>query len=156
MTSFLRAYNDVQQTVDLEQNVLFDKDDVSVGNIYHIPNSGQFLLETVGYYDVQIKMYHEYSAQVGLFLNNVVIPGSVTGEPAAASIIIINTIVKIINSDLLPNTDSATGVAALLELRNHSSYISPILLDGREGCGSDLSQINASLVILQISDQTPI
>jgi hypothetical protein len=156
LTSFLRAYNDVQQSVDIEQNVLFNKVDVSVGNIYHIPNSGQFLLETVGYYDVQIKMYHEYSAQVGLFLNNVLLPGSVTGEPAAASIIIINTIVKIINSDLLPNTDSATGVAAILELRNHSSYISPILLDGREGCGSDITQINASFVILQISDQTSI
>jgi hypothetical protein len=96
-------------------------------------------------------MYHEYSAQVGLFLNGVLIPGSVTGEPAAASIIMINSIVQVLDSDLLNNTDSATGVAAVLELRNHSSYITPILLDGRIGCGSDLTQINASCVIIQLS-----
>ena len=100
-------------------------------------------------------MYHEYAAQVGLFLNEVLLSGSVTGEPAAASIIMINTIIKVMDVDLLPNSDSATGVAAVLELRNHSSYVSPIMLDGRSGCGADLSQINASFVIIQISDESP-
>ena len=124
------------------------------GNIYHVPNTGHFLLETPGYYEIQIKLYHEFSAQVALFLNENLIPGSVTGEPAAASIIMISTIVKVLNSDLLPHTDSATGVAAVLELRNHSSYITPLILDGREGCGSDITQINASFVIIQLLDES--
>ena len=145
----------MQQSIDIEEPVLFNKDSVSVGNILHIPASGFFLLETHGYYEIQIKLYHEYAAQVGLFLNGTLIPGSVTGEPAAASIIMINTIVEIKDADLLSNSDSATGVAAILELRNHSSYISPLMLDGRSGCGSDDTQINASFVIIQITDDAP-
>jgi hypothetical protein len=146
----------VQQAVDLEEPVLFNKDSLKVGNVYHIPGSGFFLLETHGYYDVQIKTYHDYAAQLGLFLNGNLLPGSVTGEPAAASIIMINTIIEIRDADLLPNTNSDTGVAAVLELRNHSSYITPLILDGRSGCGSDPTQINASFVIIQLSDEAPL
>jgi hypothetical protein len=152
LSAFLRSFNNSAQAVDLEQPVLFANNSITYGNIKHIPGSGHFLLETSGYYDVQIKIYHEYSAQLGLFLNEVLIPGSVTGEPAAASIIMINTIIKVLDSDLLINSDSGTGVAAILELRNHSSYISPIILDGRDGSGSDLTQINASIVIIKLSN----
>ena len=134
----------------MEQPILFNKDSVSFGDIYHIPASGDFLLESVGYYQLIIQIYHSYSAQVGLFLNGNLIPGSVTGEPAAASIIILNDIIQVLGSDLLPNVNSSTGFAAVLRLLNHSSFITPIMLDGREGAGSDTTQINAAITIIQI------
>jgi hypothetical protein len=56
-------------------------------------------------------------------------------------------------ADLLPNINSPTGVAAVFQIRNHSSFITPILLDGRAGSGSDLTQINASMMIIQICDE---
>jgi len=112
-------------------------------------------LESPGYYNIYVKVFHSYSAQIALFLNGVVIPGTVSGEPAAASILIINTIIQINDSDLLVDMNSVTGVAAVLQVRNHSSYVSPMLLDGREGSGSDTTQINASICIMQICDKNP-
>ena len=155
LKSFLRSYNDVPQSIQLEDPILFNKNTISYGAIYHTPLSGDFLLETVGYYQLLSKVYHDFSAQIGLFLNGNLIPGSVTGEPAAATLMMINTIIEVRSSDLLPNSGSVTGVAAVLQIRNHSSYITPIVLDGRDGSGSDLTQINASIVLVQICDEDP-
>ena len=154
--SFLHSYNDISQDVNLEQPVLFNKNDIIVGNINHIVGTGDFLLETVGYYELIIKVYHEYSAQVALFLNGNLIPGSVVGEPAAVTELIINTIIAIRAIDLLPNLNSITGVASVLQILNHSSYITPITLDGRTGSGSDITQTNASIVIIQLSNINPV
>ena len=131
----------------------FNKDGVTRGNIYHVPLTGFFLLESIGYYQVSIKIYHTYASQLGLFMNGNLIAGSVTGEPAVSVNLTIITIIDIDIEDLLLNSDSATGVAAILEVRNHSSYINPLVLDGREGSGSDLTQINASINIVQLSDE---
>ena len=64
-------------------------------------------------------------------------------------------IIEILPSDLLPNSDSPSGVAAVLEIRNHSSYI-PLLLDGRLGSGTDPTQTNGSFIVIQLCDEIEI
>ena len=153
LKSFMRCYNDSQQNVDLEQPVLFNKNSVIVGAMNHIAGSGDILIGSIGYFQVIGKIFHEYAAQIGMFLNGVLLPGSVVGEPATTAVILSHGIVEIHPADLFPNTDSPTGVAAVLQLRNHSSYVTPITLDGREGSGSDMSQVNASFMIVQLCDE---
>jgi hypothetical protein len=152
LKSFLRSYNDIPQSIEINDPVLFNKNDIVYGPIAHVLGSGDFLLGSVGYYQVVGKLYHLYSVQVALFLNGVLLVGSVVGEPATTSVALLHDIIKITAADLLPNTDSPTGVAAVLQIRNHISYITPILLDGREGAGSDTTQSNASMMITQICD----
>ena len=100
-------------------------------------------------------MYHEYAAQFGCFLNGVLIPGSVVGEPGTTVQIVSFNLIEVTKEDLLENPDSPTGVAAVFQIRNHTSYITPIILNGREGSGSDVSQNNASLMIVQLCNEDP-
>jgi hypothetical protein len=153
LKSFLRAYNDVAETVEIEQPVLFNKADLIVGPLAFVPGTGDFLICSVGYFQILGKIFHEFAIQIGGFLNGVLLPGSVVGEPATTSMCIIHEILRVTEADLLPNVNSPTGFAAVYQIRNHSSYITPILLDGRAGSGSDLTQINASVIILQICDE---
>jgi hypothetical protein len=148
----LRIYNDVQQSVDLEDPVLFNHNGIIVGNLAHVLNSGYILIGEVGYYEIQGKLFHEYAIQVALFLNGVLLPGSVMGEPATNAMGIIHYILKIMPGDLSPDINSPSGVAAILELRNHTSYITPITLNGREGSGSDTTQSNASMMVIQLQN----
>jgi hypothetical protein len=149
----MRAYNDIPGSVELEQPVLYNKNDLIVGTLAHVPGTGDFLLGSVGYYQILGKVFHEFAVQIGCFLNGVLITGSVIGEPATTSMIVVHEIVRVTAADLLPNINSPTGVAAVFQIRNHSSFITPILLDGRVGSGSDLTQVNAAMVILQICDE---
>lgn len=153
LKSFAKIYNDVPQSVELEQPVLFNKNGVIVGPIAHIPGSGDLLIGSIGYFQIFVKVYHEFSAQFGCFLNGVLIPGSVIGEPGTTVQIVSFNLIEVTQNDLLPNLDSPTGVAAVFQIRNHTSYITPIVLDGREGSGSDVTQTNASLMIVQICDE---
>jgi hypothetical protein len=151
LKSFGRIYNDIEQEVAIESPVLFNKNGIIRGPIAHIAGSGDFLLGTVGYFEIQAKIYHEYSVQLALFINGVLYPGSVVGEAGTTSNIILQNIIEIEAADLLPNPDSPTGVAAVLQIRNHSSYV-PVLLDGRLGSGSNLTQTNASFIVIQLCD----
>ena len=155
LNSFLRAYNDIPRDVDLEQPVLFNKTGVVYGPVNHVAGSGQVILGTVGYYLIIGKVFHEFACQVAGFLNGVLIPGTVVGEAATTSVILTHTIIAIYPEDLLPNSDSPTGFGAVFEIKNHSSYITPITLNGREGSGSDLTQVNASVVVLQLCNEDP-
>ena len=147
----MRIYNDVPQSIDLEQPVLFNKNGQIHGPLVHIPNSPDILVCSIGHFQILGKLFHEYAIQTGLFMNGVLLNGSVMGEPATTSVAILHYILQVDPENLLPNPDSPTGFAAVLHWRNHSSYITPILLNGREGSGSDITQINASLMIVQLS-----
>jgi hypothetical protein len=152
LKSFLRSYNDVPDSIELDDPIRFNKNDLTVGTLLHVPGTGDFLFYSVGYYQILGKIFHEFAVQIGGFLNGVLLPGSVVGEPATTSMCIIHEILRITEADLLPNVNSPTGFAAVYQVRNHSSYITPILLDGRAGSGSDLTQVNASMLIMQICD----
>jgi hypothetical protein len=149
---FGRIYNDVPQSVAIGDSVLFNKNGILKGTIAHVAGSSELLLCGEGYYEIFGKVFHEFAVQMGVYLNGVLLTGSVVGEAAAASILLTHTLVGVAPGDLFPNTDSPTGVAAILQIRNHISYI-PITLDGREGSGEDLTQINASMMVIQLCDK---
>ena len=67
--------------------------------------------------------------------------------------LIFHEILRVRPEDLLPNPEAIhTGVAATLEIRNFSSFID-IELDGREGSGTETTQVNASMTVVQICDE---
>jgi hypothetical protein len=149
----MRIYNNIAQSIDLEQPVLFSNLDLLVGPLVFIPGTGDILICSIGYFQIWAKVFHEFAVQFGGFLNGVLLPGAVVGEPATTSMCAIHEILMVTAADLLPNVNSPTGFAAVYQIRNHSSFITPVILNGREGSGSDLSQINASLMLLQICDE---
>ena len=153
LNSFIRIYNDVPQTVVLNTAITFNNRDIVKGPIWFVPGTGQILLEHVGYYLVLAKVFHIFAVQAGLFLNGNKIVGSVIGESATTAILVFHEIIKVTAADLLPNPNAIhTGVAAILEIRNHSSY-ADMEMDGREGAGTETDQINASMTIVQICDE---
>ena len=151
LKSFGRIYSDLEQEVAIDAPILFNLNGIIRGPMAHVIGTGDFLLGSVGYFEIQAKIYHEFSVQLGLFINGVLYPGSVVGEAASTSNILVQNIIEIEAADLLPNTDSPTGVAAVVQIRNHSSFI-PLLLDGRLGSGSDPTQTNSSFMIIQLCD----
>jgi hypothetical protein len=152
----MRIYNVEPQSIDLEQPVLFSSLDLLVGPLAFIPGTGDVLICSIGYFQILAKVFHEFAVQFGGFLNGNLLPGSVVGEPATTSMCAVHELLRVTAADLLPNANSPTGFAAVYQIRNHSSYITPVILNGREGSGSDLSQINASLMLLQICDDVDI
>ena len=126
-----------------------------VGPINHVPGSADIILGAVGYYFIIGKVYHKYAVQLGSFLNGILIPGSVVGEAVPSAMVITHNIVEVKYSDLLPNPDSPTGVGAVFQLRNHISFVTPVLLDGTAGDGADKTQVNTSVVVIQLCNQDP-
>jgi hypothetical protein len=150
----LRIYNTIPQTVNLNSAINFNNLDISKGPIWFVAGTGQVLLEQPGYYLVLSKVFHLFAAQATLFLNGTTIPGTTVGEAAPASLLIFHEIVKVTTADLFPNPNAIhTGVAAILEIRNHSSLV-PIELNGSEGSGTESDQLNASMVVVQICDDS--
>ena len=152
LKSFIKVYNTVTQSVPLESAVTFNSIEGMYGPINFTIGDSRIRIGSVGSFLVIFKLYHLFAAQVALFINENIIPGSVSGEAAPAANLMGTSIVMVSSSDLLIDPDSITGVSAVLEIRNHSSYISPLTLDGREGAGSVLLQDNASVVVIQLCD----
>ena len=154
LKSYIRVYNNQPQDIELEQPVLFNNLGVKKGPVSFVPGTGHVLLESIGTFLILYKVFHVHAAQIALFVNEVIVPGSVIGEAAPSANIIGLSLFTVTQGDLLPNPNADSGFAAAVEIRNHTSYVTPIQLDGRQGDGADVTQTNATIVCIQICDES--
>jgi hypothetical protein len=154
LKSYIRVYNNEPQDIELEQPVLFNNLGIKKGPVSFVPGTGHVLLESIGTFLILYKVFHVHAAQIALFVNEVIVPGSVIGEAAPSANIIGLSLFTVTQGDLLPNPNADSGFAAAVEIRNHTSYVTPIQLDGRQGDGADVTQTNATIVCIQICDES--
>jgi hypothetical protein len=133
----------------VEDNVIFTEANPIVYGGCGIDASYNIWVWQAGYYKYYFNVCHNEACQFSLFLNNTLVPGSIAGSPTGASQ---NSAMGIFAVDvsavaLTPCDISPTGFAALVQLRNHSSYIPFVTLDGVAGSGSATPQMVATITL---------
>jgi hypothetical protein len=92
---------------------------------------------------------HQEPCQMAVFMNNTLIKGTIVGSPTGSSQNSSTIIFHITASDVSGTATnlSPTGFAALIHLRNHTSFVPFVTLNGVGGSGSALPQIVANVSI---------
>ena len=151
--TFLHIYSTVDQFLSAEQSVAFDSENALVGNCYHAVGDIYVYIYKAGYYHIYTNLYHQESCQFSLFMNGNIITGSTIGSPTGSSQNSTGLIVKIEPSDLItPLPVSPFTPSAQIDVRNHTSFIPVVTLNGLSGSGSASPQITATLVIFLLKD----
>jgi hypothetical protein len=122
------------ELIPVEGAVPFGVNGLIIGGISHTPGSGEILFTESGIYDIIFSVQGDRSNQFALFLDGVLIPGTVYGIDAAN----ISNIGRVIVSITAP---------AVLTVRNHTSF-SPVALETQ--IGGQLDQVNASIQIVRL------
>ena len=118
----------------MEGTVPFSTNGTITGGIAHIPGTGEILLAESGIYDIIFFVQGDRSNQFALFVDGVLVPGTIHGIDAAN----INNIGEVLISITAP---------AVLTIKNHISF-GPVSLDTQ--LGGLLDQVNASIRIIRV------
>lgn len=152
--SFMHVYRLIDQLLNQEDNVIFDTNGVIVGSMGHIPGSSECWIWQAGYYYVYTNLFHLEPCQFTLFKNNIMVPGSVIGSPTGASqnstLVIIQVLPSDLNQQIPENLPGAPPLGCNIQVRNHTSFVTIVTLNGSGGSGTAPNQITAVLTILQL------
>jgi hypothetical protein len=142
----MHAYSIIDQSLLVEDDVVFSQHN-AIYNCAHTLGSSELYFWIPGDYLFYTNVYHIEPCQFSLMLNNIVVlPGSTIGSPTGSSQNSTGIIVSIKQSDLTePNSDSPSGFAARINLRNHSSFVPSVTINGSGGSGSAPNQVTATL-----------
>ena len=118
-----------EQLLSKEDPIIWTSNQIKVGDINNLVNTSGIFIWRPGYYIVYYNLYHQQPCQFSLFKNGTVINGSTinssTGSSQNSSFIII----RIDSSDFICDEPlSHTGLAAKIELVNHTSTVPNIQL----------------------------
>ena len=132
----------------MSNNFSFDSIRLIYGSCAFIPGSTDVYIWQAGVYHVAYHIFHLEPLQNAIFMNNVIVTGSIIGDQLSATVASNTVLLTVNDSDLTePTSLSPTGFAALIQIRNHSSYAPLIHIDGHAGSGSQIGQSNLNLVI---------
>jgi hypothetical protein len=144
--TYLNIYNLTHYSVLPEAPLIFDSHRTIAGNIGHILNTGEIYVWEAGVYFVHFELFHLEPAQFGLFLNDVYYSDSVETNQSSATILSSSLLVRVTDADLIP-TDSPFGIAAKIQIRNHTSFPPlGVTLNGHAGTGYMVSP-NSSMIM---------
>jgi hypothetical protein len=144
--TYLNIYNLTHYNVLPEEPLIFDSQRMVAGNIGHILNTGEVYVWEAGVYFLHFELFHLEPAQFGVFLNDVYYADSTESNQSSATILSSTLLVRISNEDLIP-TDSPFGIAAKIQIKNHTSFPPlGVTVDGHSGTGYVVSP-NSSLVM---------
>ena len=154
---FIHCTKITEQLMVAEDNVIFDihyakKGDCDLSST--LPTS-DLLVWSTGYYHLYFNVYHIQPCQFSIFKNNVIVDGGIVGSPTGSSQNSVTVIIQINPEDILyyPTPLSlSTGLACLLQFRNHTSFADTVLLNGQSGSGSATPQITAVVVLHKLSE----
>ena len=132
---FAYIYNEGLQTVPIEDDVEFSANGLITSGITHAPGTNSVLFNVAGTYSITFSASGVEPNQFALFLNGIVVPGSVYGSGAGTQQNTGQVIVTIAAGDVLT-------------LRNHSSAAAVQL---QPLAGGTQINVNASLLIEQLA-----
>ena len=128
-------YNLAAETVALEADVTFDSNGVLSSGITHAPGAAGITLVNAGVYEITFSLSGVEPNQMGLFVNGVLLPGSVYGSGAGTQLNTGQTIVNL-------------AAGSVVTLRNHTSAAAVGL---QTLAGGTQANANASVVIKQLA-----
>jgi len=132
---FAYIYNVSAETVPLEADVTFDTNGVLTAGLTHAPGATGITFASAGYYTVGFTVSAVEPNQMGLFVNGVVVPGTVHGSGAGTQQTTGQTIIRVDAGDVLT-------------LRNHTSAAAVGL---QPLAGGTQPSTNAAIRIVQLT-----
>jgi hypothetical protein len=145
--TFMHIYNTGVQLVPVESDFKFDSNNIIIGSCGHIVGSPDIYIWKAGYYHMVYSIFHLEPMQMAIFKNNVKLIGSNTGDQIPSTSAVNSIIFVVTPQDLTEQTPlSPTGLAARINLRNHSSFV-PVTINGHAGIGTQVLQNNIDLTL---------
>jgi len=143
--TYLNIYNHDDQEVAVENNFTFSHERIVEGSCFHYPSTSDVIIWKAGDYYVSYHCFHLEPLQCAIFMNDILVEGSIIGDQLSATVASNTLILRITKDDLIQET--TFGLSAIIQLRNHSSYAPVIHIDGHAGSGSNIDQSNLNLVV---------
>ena len=136
---------------NIENNFLFDNIRLINGSCGFILGTSDVYIWKAGVYHVSYRIFHLEPLQNAIFMNNVIVTGSIVGDQLSATVLSNTLLLSVSDSDITePTSLSPSGFGALIQIRNHSSFSPIIHIDGHTGSGSQIGQSNINLVIFHL------
>ncbi|HEY8809235.1 MAG TPA: hypothetical protein VIM28_04350 [Solirubrobacterales bacterium] len=135
LSQYAYIYNLGGETVPLEADVTFDTNGVLTPGITHALGVAGITLTTAGTYEATFSVSGTEPSQMALFVNGILVPGTVYGSGAGTQ----------------QNTGQAIFIApagAVLTVRNHTSSAA---VDLATPIGGTQASVNASVVIEKLA-----
>jgi hypothetical protein len=146
--TFISVYSITSQTVTLENPIIFDNILNQMGNIGFIPFTSKIYVWQPGYYYVTSLLHHIEACQFAIFLNGNVY-GFPFSSPTGATHSYSDLIIRINPEDMVNETSlSPSGLAACLEVFNHSSFNPNIRLDNPGGSAPNDLTATINIILL--------
>lgn len=133
--AYAYVYNLTGQVIAIEADVPFDSNGVITPGITHAPGSSTILFDTPGDYEITFSVSGTEPNQFALFLNGLLVPGTIYGSGAGTQQNTGQAIVTIAAGDVLT-------------LRNHSSASAVTLATP---IGGTQANVNASIFIEKLN-----
>ena len=148
--TFIHAYSITPQDVAQEEPVRLNFASAIIGNCGFVNDTTEVYVWQSGYYYISVALHHKEPCQFSIIKNDVVVvPGGIFSSPTGSSQSLCSLITYIDVSDMIsPTSLSPSGFACKVQLRNHSSYVPIVSLDGVTGAGSAEPDINCSITLI--------
>ena len=151
-STFIHLDRQTEQLLAKEDAIIWDANPIKVGNIDNTLNTSEIYVWKPGYYFVYYNLYNQQPCQFSLFKNGNVVQGSTICSGSGNSQNSSALVLLISPSDLIsPTSLSPTGLAAKIEVVNHTSTVPTIKLSILNG-GSASPQITATVSMFLLYD----
>jgi hypothetical protein len=134
----------------VEEAIIYDLASALVGEVAFIPGTTELFLWRPGFYLVKTGVHHTEPCQFSIMKNDIfVVPGGIFASPTGATQSTTCTIVELTNADMMTETAlSPSGFACKLQVKNHTSYVPLVTMDGTSGAGSAQPDTSAYLTVV--------
>jgi hypothetical protein len=148
--TFIHAYSGSPQAVAVDAPVVLDFASAIVGNCGFVNGSTEVYVWQAGYYLASVSLHHLEPCQFSIIKNDVVVvPGGIFSSPTGSTQATNSVIMYIDASELIsPTALSPSGFACKVQLRNHTSYVPVVNLDGTGGAGSAEPDTSCSITMV--------
>jgi hypothetical protein len=134
LSQYAYVFNDAAQTVPIEADVIFNKNGVLTSGITHALGAAGIVLVNAGDYKVTFSVSGTEVSQMALFVNGILVPGTIYASGAGTQQ---NTGLAIVS----------LAAGDVLTVRNHSSSAAVGLATA---IGGTQANVNASVAIEKI------
>jgi hypothetical protein len=146
---FIHCAKNTEQLIMPEDNIIFNVTYSQKGDCALASSpSSDVIIWSSGYYHLYFNVYYKEPCQFSILKNGVIVNGAIVGSLTSNSQNSMTVIVEIDEVDLLYYESSLSffGTACLLQIRNYTSNLECVLLNGQTG------PINAVIVLHKLSD----
>jgi hypothetical protein len=152
--TFVHVYSVDPQSVAVEDPIVYQFASAVVGDCAYVNGDSAVYVWRAGYYLVSTTLHHQQPCQFSIVKNDVgIVPGGIFSSPTGATQNSVTMIMYVDPADIsTPTSLSPFGVACKVQVKNHTSFVPLVDLDGSSGAGSAQPDINCNLTLILLKE----